>query len=107
MDWLGWASVSICILIGYYSSYPRKVKKLEGELKKLKRNQMGETKMSKILTELIGKDCIIETDCTVDFQCTVMDVDEGWIKIMYMDKDVQKIKVLRIESIQNVELNSE
>ena len=104
MEWIGWV---ILIIIICYWPYRGKAKKLVSELKKLIRNHKEETEISKILTELIGKDCMIETDCTVDFQCTVMDIDDEWIKIMYMDKDVQKIMVLRIESIGNIKLASE
>ena len=38
-----------------YAAYPGKIKKMEREIKNIKRNLKGENSMSKILTDLINK----------------------------------------------------
>jgi hypothetical protein len=102
------------IIILCYSSYPEKVKKLENKVKKLERNQKGDSEMSKIISELIGKECKIRTEealvfaGNVEVSCSVLDVDDEWVKILYADKKgTNKIKILRIESIDNIELTAE
>lgn len=70
--------------------------------------------MSKIISELIGKECKIRTEealvfaGNVEVSCSVLDVDDEWVKILYADKKgTNKIKILRIESIDNIELTAE
>lgn len=108
MEWMGWLSF---ILILCYSAYPGKVKKLEGKVKTLERKVKGENNMSKIISELIGKECVIKTEEALLFagnnevKCIVLDADDEWIKFTYKDKKgVEKIKILRIDSLDSVEL---
>ena len=70
--------------------------------------------MSKIISELIGRNCKIETDDALVFagntevKCTILDADDEWIKFTYSDKkNVVKTKILRIDSIDNIELITE
>lgn len=102
------------IYIIYYSSYLGKIKKLESKVKKLERNQRGGCEMSNIITSLIGKQCKIKMDEGMLFSSngetnfSVLDVDDEWIKLSYLDKKQgKKIKVIRIDSISNIELISE
>ena len=102
----------ICFII--YSSYPSKIKKLEAKVKKLERNKKGEFTMSKIISSLIGCNCKIRTEEALLFNgntevsCSVLDADDEWIKISYNDKKgISKIRILRIDSITNVEIVSE
>lgn len=114
MEWVGWFCL---VIILCYSSYPGKVKKLENEMKeikKLNKRQGGTMEMPRILSELIGKDCIIKTDEAIFFagnreiKCTIQDTDDEWIKFTYTDKNkVLKTQILRIESIESVGLVSE
>ncbi|MEG0894712.1 MAG: hypothetical protein RSE93_03285 [Oscillospiraceae bacterium] len=66
--------------------------------------------MSKIISDLIGKECEIQGDSlifdeTTSIKCTVLEVDDEWIKISYTDKkNNNKIKIIRIESVENVEI---
>ena len=108
LKWLG--LISIIILL-YYSSYPGKIKNLESKLKKLEKNMRREKSMSKILTELKDKKCILVSDeCLLidskrELQCTVLDVDDEWIKFSFVDKKGSvKSHIFRIESIERVEL---
>ncbi|WP_138203844.1 hypothetical protein [Haloimpatiens lingqiaonensis] len=70
--------------------------------------------MSNIITSLIGKECKIKTEeailfsGNVEVNCSVLDADDEWIKISYIDKKgCAKIRILRIDSISNIEIISE
>lgn len=98
------------VLVMCYSSLPTKFKKLEGKVKKLERNIKGEKAMSKILSELVNKKCILVSDEGLTFaakreiECNVLAVDDEWIKFTFTDKKgVTKTQILRVESIERVE----
>ena len=55
-------SVFVFILMLAYSSYPGKVRRLEAKLKKMEKRQKGENVMSKMINELVGKQCRIKPD---------------------------------------------
>lgn len=108
MDWIGFIAL---ILILCYSSYPDKVKRLEAKVKKIERKEKGDNSMSKLIQELVNKNCKISTGDALQLvgsdklQCFVLDADDEWIKVRYEDKKKnQVIKLLRIESIENVEI---
>jgi hypothetical protein len=99
------------ILVLAYSSYPGKIKQLEAKIKKLERTQKGERVMSKLINDLVGKECKIKSDDILvlvgsdGLKCLVMDCDDEWIKIQYTDKKNNVItKLLRIENIDEVDL---
>jgi len=101
------------VLVLSQMGYSSKIKKLEGELKNLKRKIKGEEALSKLLKDLIGVKCIIDCDGAVVFtgksemECEVLDVDDEWVKITYKDKkNVTKTNIIRIESIDNIEIIS-
>lgn len=67
--------------------------------------------MSKILSELMNKTCIIVSDscleisCKREIECTVVDVDDDWIKITFIDKKgIRKTEIFRVETIERVHL---
>ena len=98
------------VLIMAYSSYPSKVKKLEKKLIAIKRDRKVENTMSKLISDLNGHRCLIEWE-EVFFsggtavECDVIDYDDEWIKIRYKDKkDIEKVKIMRIENIKSIEL---
>ncbi|MGX4599501.1 hypothetical protein [Faecalimicrobium sp. JNUCC 81] len=111
MEWM----ILICfICIMFYSSYPGKIKKLENKVKKLERNQKGDCEMSNIINSLIGKKCKIKTEDGLLFggngevNFLILEADDEWIKLSYIDKKHgTKIRVIRIDSISNIELISE
>jgi hypothetical protein len=110
MEYLG---VVAFVLVLSYSGYLKRVKKLERQVKELKRSIKGESAMSKLISELKGKVCLIKdedenailTIGSSSIECNVIDVDDEWIKISYKDKkDIIKTKIMRIESIGSIEL---
>ena len=108
MEFFGFAAF---LLIVSYMSYPSKIKKLEKQLLAIKRSEKGGNAMSKLISELKGHRCQIKceegffalTDATVE--CEVIDSDDEWIKISFKDKKgIEKMKIIRIENIQEIEL---
>lgn len=98
------------VLIICYSSYPEKIKKLESKIKKLERTLKGEKSMSKVLSDLINKKCILVTDAGLvlaskrELESTILDVDEEWIKFTFTDrKGILKTQILRVDSIERVD----
>lgn len=108
LEWMGWF---VFIIVLCYASYPGRVRKLESKVKKLQIKEKGDKSMSKIINELVGKRCKIETEELVindNFNCTVLECDDEWIKISYTDKKNNVItKILRIDNIDSIELKSE
>ena len=108
MEWLGVVAL-ICVL--WYSSYPGRVKRLEAAMKRLERKQRGETDMSKLINELINKECKITSDAALqlvgstELLCLVLDTDDEWIKVQFTEKKNKQIKkLLRIENIDEIEM---
>lgn len=107
MEWVGFISL---LIILFYSSYPDKVIRLERKVKCLERNAQGGNNMSKIISSLIGKVCKIEIDGMLfsdnaEGKYTVVDADDEWIKVNYHNKKNNLItKILRIDSIENIEI---
>lgn len=108
MEWIGWITLVILLC---YSAYPGKVRKLESKVKRLERKQGGVDSMSKLMNELVGKSCKIKIADALglsgskEIRCMVLDADDEWIKFTYEDKkNITKTKILRIDSIENIEL---
>lgn len=70
----------------------------------------GENVISKLINELVGKECRIKPDEEIELvdswiQCQVLDTDDEWIKIRYEDKKKGTItRLFRIENIDEVEM---
>lgn len=108
LEWVGFMALALILC---YSSYPAKIKKLETKLKNIERNMKGENSMSKILSELINSKCKLITSeglaivSSTEIECTILDVDDEWIKFFLTDKKgVTKTKIMRIDSIDRVDL---
>ena len=107
MEWFG---IIALILLLYYSAYPGKVKRLETKVKRLEKKQRGVAYMSKLINDLVGKQCIIRSEFIFSFagktelSCKIIDADDEWIKICYTEKkDKQVVKLMRIENIESIE----
>lgn len=103
------------IMVLFYSSLPSQVKHLESKFKKLSKtvsiNNKGESIMSKLLNDLVGKNCIIKSDVGLEMfandkiECKVLEADEDWLKIEYKEKKGNTITMLmRVDDIENVEI---
>ena len=100
--------VFILFMIFFYSNNSKKIKKLENKIKKLERKEKGNIEMSRLLQEMIGKKPTIIGELFGTNFWEVVDVDEEWVKLRYVDKTgKEKIKLQRIEDIQSVEFDGE
>ena len=113
MEWIG-VGVAAFILLICHASYPKKIRQLETAVKKLDKKQRGENGMSKLIHELVGKECKIKSEDALqlvdstEFQCFVLDTDDEWMKIRYTDKKKNQIvKLLRIETVDEIEVTQE
>lgn len=107
MEWFG---IVALLLILCYSAYPGKVKRLEAKVKQLEKKQRGVTYMSKLINDLVGKQCIISSESIfslagkTELSCKIIDADDEWIKICYTEKkDKQVVKLMRIENVDSIE----
>ena len=93
-------------LVLIYLSQSQKIKRLEKRLKVIERKEKGNTDMSRLLKELIGKTPTIIGQVFGTDNWEVVDVDEEWVKLRRVNKKgKEKFKLQRIEDIQTVEFD--
>ena len=103
-----WALGFVPLVIMFYLSHTQKVKKLENKIKKFERKEKGNTEMSRLLKEMIGRTPVIVGQLFGTDNWEVVDVDEEWVKLRRVDKKgKEKFKLQRIEDIQTVEFDGE
>ena len=99
-----WALGFVPLMIIFYLDHTQKVKKLGNRIKKFERKEKGNTEMSRLLKELIGKKPTIFGQVFGTDNWEVVDVDEEWVKLRRVNKK-EKFKLQRIEDIQTVEFD--
>lgn len=116
MEWIGWFAFILAIYSSSKESdLEKRVKKLEkmlkaDKMKKDKKEKKGESDMSKIIAELVGKKCYLKVrdgyfEDYDKFVCEILAVDEEWIKFTYLNKKLDvKTRIIRIEEIEHVDL---
>lgn len=73
--------------------------------------------MSKIISGLVGQQCNILVDNLFEvtgmmmssnntLDCTILEVDDEWILINFINKKTLITKLIRIDSIKNIELKN-
>lgn len=103
-----WALGFVPLVIMFYLYHTQRVKKLENKIKRIEQKEKGNIEMSRLLQEMIGKKPTIIGELFGTNFWEVVDVDEEWIKLRYVDKTgKEKIKLQRIEDIQTVEFDGE
>ena len=103
-----WALGFVPLMIIFYLDHTQKVKKLENKIKKFERKEKGNTEMSRLLKEMIGRTPVIVGQLFGTDNWEVVDVDEEWVKLRRVDKKgKEKFKLQRIEDIQTVEFDGE
>ena len=103
-----WALGFVPLMIIFYLDHTQKVKKLENKIKKLERKEKGNTEMSRLLKEMIGRTPVIVGQLFGTDNWEVVDVDGEWVKLRRVDKKgKEKFKLQRIEDIQTVEFDGE
>ena len=101
-----WALGFVPLVIMYYIYHSQKVKKLENKIKKFERKEKGNTEMSRLLKEMIGRTPVIVGQLFGTDNWEVVDVDEEWVKLRRVDKKGKgKFKLQRIEDIQTIQFD--
>ena len=95
-------------MIIFYLNHIQKVKKLENKIKRIEQKEKGNTEMSRLLKELIGRTPVIVGQVFGTDNWEVVDVDEEWVKLRRVDKKgKEKFKLQRIEDIQTIQFDGE
>ena len=103
-----WALGFVPLMIIFYLDNTQKVKKLGNKIKKFERKEKGNTEMSRLLKEMIGRTPVIVGQLFGTDNWEVVDVDEEWVKLRRVNKKgKEKFKLQRIEDIQTVEFDGE
>ena len=103
-----WALGFVPLMIIFYLDHTQKVKKLGNKIKKFERKEKGNTEMSRLLKELIGRTPVIVGQLFGTDNWEVVDVDEEWVKLRRVDKKgKEKFKLQRIEDIQTIQFDGE
>ena len=101
-----WALGFVPLVIMYYIYHSQKVKKLENKIKKFERKEKGNTEMSRLLKEMIGRTPVIVGQLFGTDNWEVVDVDEEWVELRRVDKKgKEKFKLQRIEDIQTIQFD--
>ena len=101
-----WALGFVPLVIMYYIYHSQKVKKLENKIKKFERKEKGNTEMSRLLKEMIGRTPVIVGQLFGTDNWEVVDVDEEWVKLRRVDKKgKEKFKLQRIEDIETIQFD--
>ena len=101
-----WALGFVPLMIIFYLDHTQKVKKLENKIKRIEQKEKGNTDMSRLLKEMIGRTPVIVGQLFGTDNWEVVDVDEEWVKLRHVDKNgKEKFKLQRIEDIQAVEFD--
>ena len=101
-----WALGFVPLMIIFYLDHTRKVKKLGNKIKKFERKEKGNTEMSRLLKEMIGRTPVIVGQLFGTDNWEVVDVDEEWVKLRRVDKKgKEKFKLQRIEDIQTIQFD--
>ena len=112
MEYLG--VIAFCLVI-CHMGLPRRVDHLESKIKRLNKlvsnNQKGDNVMSKLINDLVGKNCIVKSDAGLELisnneiECKILEADEEWLKIEYNEKKGDTVTMLlRIDDIERVEI---
>ena len=103
-----WALGFIPLVIVFYLDHSQKVKKIENKIKRIEQKEKGNTDMSRLLKELIGRTPVIVGQLFGTDNWEVVDVDEEWVKLRRVDKKgKEKFKLQRIEDIQTIQFDGE
>ena len=103
-----WALGFVPLMIIFYLDHTQKVKKLENKIKRIEQKEKGNTAMSRLLKELIGRTPVIVGQLFETDNWEVVDVDDEWVKLRRVDKKgKEKFKLQRIEDIQTIQFDGE
>ena len=85
-----WALGFVPLVFMFYLYHTQRVKKLENKIKRIEQKEKGNTDMSRLLKELIGRTPVIVGQLFGTDNWEVVDVDEEWVKLRRVDKKEKK-----------------
>ena len=85
-----WALGFVPLVIVFYLDHSQKVKKIENKIKRIEQKEKGNTDISRLLKELIGRTPVIVGQLFGTDNWEVVDVDEEWVKLRRVDKREKK-----------------
>lgn len=85
-------------------SQNEKIDKLERKIKHIERCNNRGNVMSKVINDLVGMDCIIDSDDLYDEKCRIEDFDGEWIRLLVYGKKENKIIIVPIDTIEKFEI---
>jgi len=101
-----WALGFVPLVIVFYLDHSQKVKKIENKIKRIEQKEKGNTDMSRLLKEMIGRTPVIVGQLFGTDNWEVVDVDEEWVKLRRVNKKgKEKFKLQRIEDIQTIQFD--
>lgn len=85
------------------------MKEVIKQLKRIRKDMRGGNDMTKIIGELVGKQCKMSISADLNFiEAVVLEVDEKWVKVSKIQKKGKNtIQIFRIEDIEEIELLEE
>lgn len=94
--------ICLCLVV-VVLSHADTLNRLQSKVKRLERGE-GESEMSKLLEDLVGKKVmIIEKGFGLGYEFTVEDVDADWVRVSRSTaKNGQENKLIRIDEIKEV-----
>ncbi len=114
MEYFGVFAFILCIWLLAGPSHPSNMKKLQRRVRALEKSDLYKKRtsevadMSRLIEELKGKWCIVDSDELLTEKVRICDVDAEWVKIEYPEKktEPEKLtsKLIRIDSIDSIEI---
>lgn len=113
MGYLGLFGVIALVMVWRLQELPdeltklkRRVVKSEKALSREMKNK-GELHMSRLIGELKGKWCEIDSEDLIGEKVQVCDVDEEWVKVIIQEEGTSSVQLVRIDSIDSVKVLEE
>lgn len=85
-------------------SQNEKIDELERKVKRLERCMNGGNEMSKLISELVGSDCLIDSDDLLSEKCRVEGFDGEWVKLLVYGKKQNKTIIVPVDTIEKFEI---
>lgn len=86
-------------------SQDERLDSLESKVRRLERKLNGGNAVSKLINNLVGKDCVIDGNGFYGSKCTVADADDEWVKLIFHEKKNDVTRIVRIDSIEKITLD--
>lgn len=106
---MGWKLIHIIFFVIGLCIFKYHMKEIITQLKRIRKDMRGGNDMTKIISELVGKQCKMSISADLNFiEAVVLEVDEKWVKVSKVQKKGKNtIQIFRIEDIEEIEVIEE